>query len=526
MALGQFRLALVVGSLVAGSLGCAHRGPDPFLFGSPSLVVTKGDPPPCFIGPLADCISDGLKRGDVERLSSRWLYAFQPDLNERVCRGDIDAQERLVDAVRHLADDESLKDASQAVLDLLSGCDSRGFCDWALVIAGDLNESPATRRLFLETVRRGCGDVVTADRLDRAGSDLGLTPSTEYPWVTNSMRLHCADFEFLDDPWADFETTFLGGCLDLGEWLERHSADREGTVVALERCVEQHEIRYREADCLRELAGLDRRRAVDWLRREGRQGFGMASAINRYARVLERFPNDGQLEERLTRLGMIPADSTPTVTSGHSPVLASEILESRGRLVRFSPACAVRYCEHAPLMYLLAATAGEQLDDVTIVESWPALERIDLGTGPRAVSTTVGAIPVTFHVFESDDDETFDRQHLDTLRSAFEQALAEPHELRLYSKGEMYRLTVRNLGEWYDLETLLGGLNTMLADRGSDIRLITLTPHCIPCAQVVAGPREGMIEAVFEGLITVADPYHELWTLPNFDATRLEERRP
>ncbi len=523
MALGKFRLLLVVGSLVAASLGCAHRGPDPFLFGPPSLVAVKGDSPPCFIGPLAECIVDGLERGDVERLSSRWLYAFHPDLNERVCRGDVDAKERLVDAVRQLADDESLKDATQAVLDLFSGCSSQGFCEWALVIAGDLNESPATRRLFLEAVRRGCGELVTADRLDRAGSDLDLTPSAEHPWVTNSMQLRCADFEFLDDPWADLEATFLAGCLDLGEWLERHAADREGTAVALERCVEQHEIRYREADCLRELAGLDRRRAVDGLRREGRRGFGMASTINRYAQVLERFPNDGQLEGRLTGLGMIPADSNPTVISGHSPVLASEILESHGRLVRFSPACAVRYCEHAPLMYRLAATAGEQLDDVTIMERWPALERVDLGSGPRAVSTTVGAIPVTFHVFESDEHDTFDPQHFEKLRSAFEQALAEPHELSVYTEGKVYRLTVRNLGEWYDLETLLGGLNTFLADRGSDIRLITLTPYCIPCAQVVAGPREGMIEAAFEGLITVVDPFHELWTLPNFDATRLEE---
>ncbi len=523
MAPQKFRLVLVVGSLVAALFGCAHHGPDPFLHGPPSFVAAKSDPPPCFSGPLTDCVVDGLEAGDAERLSSRWLYAFHPDLNYRMCSGDIHAQERLVDTVRQLADDGRLKDASQAVLGLLSGCDSADFCDWGLVIAGDMNESPATRGLFLEAVRRGCGELITPDRLDRAVSDLGLIPSAEHPWVTNSRQQSCAGIEYLDDPWADLKAAYGAGCLDLGEWLERHSVDREGTAVALERCVEQHTIRYREADCLRELAGLDRRRAVDWLRREERRGFGTASTINRYARVLHRFPNDGQLEGDLTRLGMIPEESTPTVFSGHAPVLASEILESHGRLVRFSPACAVRYCEHAPLMYRLAATAGGELDDLMVEERWPALERVDLGSGPRAVSTTVGAIPVTFHVFESDEDETFDRQHLDELRSAFEQALAEPHEFRVYTKEKTYRLTVRNLGEWYDLETVLGGLNTILADRGSDTRLVTLAPHCVPCAQVLAGPSEGLIEAAFEGLIAVVDPFYELWTLPNFDAARLEE---
>jgi hypothetical protein len=38
-----------------------------------------------------------------------------------------------------------------------------------------------------------------------------------------------------------------------------------------------------------------------------------------------------------------------------------------------------------------------------------------------------------------------------------------------------------------------------------------------PRARVLAGPREGLIEAAFGDLIEVVDPFKELWALPSFD---------
>jgi|GEM_PF-3551711 len=87
----------------------------------------------------------------------------------------------------------------------------------------------------------------------------------------------------------------------------------------------------------------------------------------------------------------------------------------------------------------------------------------------------------------------------------------------------LYRLPVRQLDGWYDLEALLGGLNTVLARRGSPLRATALAPHCIPCAQVVVGPIDGLIEAAFDGLIEVTDPFRELWTHRQFDPGRLVE---
>jgi hypothetical protein len=203
-------------------------------------------------------------------------------------------------------------------------------------------------------------------------------------------------------------------------------------------------------------------------------------------------------------------------------VLPEEVLEQRGRLADFNPGCAVRYCEHAPLMYQLIDLASPVLDDVVLEERWPALETLDLGSGPRKVSTSIGGIPVTLRVAEQEDGR-FDRDEHDRLRTVIVSARAQPHALTAYSKGRAYRLHIRNLGEWYDLETLLAGLNTILADRGSDLRYVTLDPHCVPCAKVVAGPRDGLIDAAFAGLIEVADPFKELWTQRGFEPQRALE---
>jgi len=202
---------------------------------------------------------------------------------------------------------------------------------------------------------------------------------------------------------------------------------------------------------------------------------------------------------------------------GQAAVLPNEILERQRRLLRFNPSCAVRYCEHATLGYELIALVSPTLDDLVITERWPALDALRFGNGSRTVSTSIRGIPITFSVDE-DESGSFDRTEYDQLREAAEEALTEAHELIVYSRGKTYRLPIRNLGEWYDLEALIGGLNTLLSERKSDLRFITLAPHCVPCAQVLAGPGDGLIEASLAGLIEVVDPFNELWTRPTFDS--------
>ena len=145
---------------------------------------------------------------------------------------------------------------------------------------------------------------------------------------------------------------------------------------------------------------------------------------------------------------------------------------------------------------------------------------LDFGSGPRSVSTAIDGIPIRLQVAEMEDG-SLDRDQHDRLVAEIKNARKQPHVLTAFSGGRAYRLRIRNLRDWYDLETLLAGLNTLLADHGSDLRYATLDPHCFPCAKVIAGPGEGLIDAAFAGLIEVTDPFELLWTERNFDAQKV-----
>lgn len=550
----RFQIAAVapifLTSLISSS-GCAHRGVGPVVTAPAGLSVEHGRPPACFSAPLAECVDSTAPVSPERRFGSRWLYPFHPDLHHRVCRGDAAARERFLDGARSLGCTEGAGCAWPVYLDFLAGCSSAGFCEWASGVAEDGAEDRATRRLLLEGVRRGCRGVLAKERYDGLGADLlegGRPLGDQPPWTTSSQESRCAALEAVDDPWEDLAARHGAGCLDLDDWVDwigDHRNDRAGVAATLERCVDRREIRYREADCLRALAGLDRDRAVAFLRGDDRRGWGMSSTINRYARTLLRFPARGELEARMGSLGLLPAGSkTPSSPNSSSPgaveilpqgILPQEILEAHGRLLRFSPACPERYCEHAPLLYRLAQLASPELDDLVIAERWPRREEVDLGSGSRGVSTTLRGIPVTFRVAAAaagagDDGSpggsqggAYDPEDFERLRAAALEALEAPHEITIYDRGRVYRLPVRQLDGWYDLEALLGGLNSVLAHRGSPLRATALEPHCIPCAQVVVGPIDGLIEAAFDGLIEVTDPFRELWTHRQFDPGRLVE---
>jgi hypothetical protein len=302
--------------------------------------------------------------------------------------------------------------------------------------------------------------------------------------------------------------------------MASHRDAPDDTAASLERCATGNEIRYREAECLRELAKLDRTKAVALVRDEERRGWGLSSNLTRYAKTISRFPSRGQLEFELADRGLVPSEATSVLPTGEAAILASEILEANGVLHRFNPSCSHRYCEHAPLVYDLVAMASPSLDDLVIVERWPALDEVDLGSGPRSVSTSVRGIPVTFHVDEKPDGE-INREQLASLTQAANTALAQPHELIIHTRRTAHRLALRNLELYYDLESIIGGLNTILAERGSELRFVSLAPHCSPCSQILVGPRDGIIGAALDGLIEVADPFNELWGLTDFRANTI-----
>lgn len=499
--------------------GCAHRGPDPFISGTERLTSERSAPPDCFSAPLDDCVGDPGDRDPVDRLASPWWEGFQPDLQARICRGDRDARQRWIEGARRLGTDDPRKGF---YLEFLGKCSAAEHCEWAMETAASENQPETTRRLLLENARRWCAEMVEPDALERVGSELGVDLTGKAPRITNTQQQRCAEQTRYDDPWRDMVELHTVGCLDLGDWIERHRADLDSTAAALENCIGGREIRYQEANCLRELAGLDRGRAVALVRADDRRGWGLSSTITRYARVLNRFPEVGDLEGELDRFELLPTGPPPSVVQGKAPVLAWEILENRNRSAFFNPGCSVRYCEHTPLAYQLINLVSPELDDVILEELWPALEEVDVGSGPKKVSTTIGAVPVTLHVAEGEAGG-YDREDYDRLRNAVSIAREQAHILVAYSGERATTMRLRNLDEWIDLETLLAGLNTLLADRGSDLRYVALDAHCMPCALVVAGPGDGLIAAALDGLIEVTDPFNDFWGEPGF---RVDEREP
>lgn len=287
--------------------------------------------------------------------------------------------------------------------------------------AASESEAEPVGRLLLDNVRRWCAGVVESAALDPVGSKLQVLVADETPRVMTTQQELCVEHARHDDPWLDMVELRRAGCLDLGEWIERHRGAVDATASALENCVSGGEIRYQEASCVRELAGLD-----------------------------------------------------------------------PGRALSFNPKCSARYCEHAPLMCSLIGLVSPTLDDVILEERWPALEVVDLGSGPRKVATLVGGIPVTLHVAERADGG-IDRADHDRLWGELARAREQPHMLTVYARGRAYRLELRRIGDTHDLETLLGGLNTLLADCGSALRFATLDAHCVPCSIVVAGPENGLM---------------------------------
>lgn len=356
---------LLVAAAVACTIGCAHGSPDPFNYGPADLEREKAEPPECFSAPLERCVGDPTLEPRIERIASPWDEPFQPDLAARICRGDAEARERWLDGARQIAFDDP---RNGVYLELLGHCSGPGFCDWSINAARDELEPLPVRSLLFESARRWCDEVLAPGTLADVGSSLGRSIADEPPWKTSTRQRQCADIARSEDPWQDLAGLQSAGCLDLGDWIERHRDDVNATAAALERCAEGSEIRYQEANCLRELAGLDRQRAVAFARADDRRGWGISSAITRYGRILLRFPEEGQLEAELTHLGLLPDGPSPQVVPGHASILPEEVLEARGRLANFNPGCSTRYCEHAPVMYQLIQLVSPVLDDVVLEE--------------------------------------------------------------------------------------------------------------------------------------------------------------
>ncbi len=511
-------LLFVIVALLALIAGCAH---DPFFYTKLPEEETK--PPPCFTGPLEACVDAGLEKTPEQLFSSPWRFPFYPDLQHRICQGTANSRERFLAGLGEMWNSEKPQNRKRIYEDFIGYCSSDSFCGWAREIAMDLRENVETRTFFFNMIRKNCDRNVTEELFALPDASVEKE-NLKYLNIRRSSTQQeaCKSVEHLSDPWADLYNLSRTGCLNFIEWLTLHRNDPNGSRDALERCVLKNEIRYREADCLQALTVIDRQRAVSLIRQDQRRAYGSYSRLNQIATMLQRFPETGSLETELNRLGLVPDRPVPVKKEGLPPVLPTDIFEAYGQMLHFNPACdGQRYCSHAPLLYKLASLASPELDKMIIEEQWPALERIDFGTGTKKISSRFRALSVPLNVREKDG--SFDREHHEELISAIKKALDKPHVINIYLGGYAYRGQIRNLLGWYDLESLIGGLNYILSVSGSRKRFVALQPYCTPCARVLAAPGKGLMNGVFEGLIEVVEPFENIWTEPGFDPRLLDQ---
>ncbi|MGH8037539.1 MAG: hypothetical protein ACREPD_07335 [Stenotrophomonas sp.] len=143
---------------------------------------------------------------------------------------------------------------------------------------------------------------------------------------------------------------------------------------------------------------------------------------------------------------------------------------------------------------------------------------------PVAAFDTVDAtsmLGIAGHVYAFDaETDQFPNEHDSLLRklaslvqpalagAVFEEAVpAEdvgPYTLTAYLDGKRYQTAARNLDDWYDVETVLRLLNTMLADRGRPERFANLHTGD-QTAWVVGGPQAAITASFESGLLQPGD---------------------
>jgi hypothetical protein len=234
---------------------------------------------------------------------------------------------------------------------------------------------------------------------------------------------------------------------------------RADLVQQLETCaweLPKHE--GRAVNCLTELAALDRPRAVE-IAREWSRG-ALPPDAQSAASALVRFPTAGALEAHLDSLGLTDKTLFALGDLTVGPLSAAEVLLYRGRATAFDMETGLFPNRHDELLHDLSTLAPEVLDGFRFEEYPPSAADDEVGGGSYRLVALGG--------------------------------------------GMRYEVTAANHGDWYDLASVLGFLNSLSRARGSDARWMALKEEG-QVAVVVAGPSAALSSLVADGLLLVGD---------------------
>lgn len=202
-------------------------------------------------------------------------------------------------------------------------------------------------------------------------------------------------------------------------------------------------------DCIIRLQLVDRKRASELARKlKPRATFLEREQVA----ALARFETGAALEAHLVGLGFRPAREAK---DGELRTYARELLDASGHLSRFDVETNRFPNEHDALLIELARLAKEDLGGVLFEERPPA------------------------------------------------KGAPSPYELCAYRGGDRWCTTAKNLGDWYDLEAVLGLLNTVARDSGKRTRFASLATTD-QLATVLAGPASGITSLADSGLVELA----------------------
>jgi hypothetical protein len=79
-----------------------------------------------------------------------------------------------------------------------------------------------------------------------------------------------------------------------------------------------------------------------------------------------------------------------------------------------------------------------------------------------------------------------------------------PYLLRAYANGQRYSLEATDYGDWYDLEAVLGLLNSLSRERGSSVRFLPLFTGD-QTASIAVGKHDALAQLVKDRLLAVED---------------------
>jgi hypothetical protein len=277
------------------------------------------------------------------------------------------------------------------------------------------------------------------------------------------------------EPYERLLNEIDGSQAGFGDWLRRHPQQRGEAASLLGICLEKARTldRYR---CLDKLAALDWEKArqasrdipdtesPDWLELRA---------------ALRAFASGPELSAKLQALAAIEPKSAPRypelLPSAH-PRIA---LAAHDKIHSFDVETGSFPNEHDVLLLQLSVLAGAELRNVIFEEVAP---RVDSQQMPGVASTTRAP---------------------DFVRA--------PYRLRAYRDGMRYEVTARNLGDWYDLEAVLGLLNALLRDARSELRYVALAT------------RDQMADVIVGRMALIEDAVRSGWLRPGaLDSARAE----